>query len=188
VETSLEIIGAVVAIVVIIGTAIGIWQRAITGQNLTALVDRFTQFARTKQAETEAKAKSPPCHHEWDTIKEERMQNANEQQFLLILQCKYCGILDKTLQTLKSPESKSECRHSWERQKGTVLDSAYEQIAEGERFKRVPVTNGKVKELEDLEPWMFRKTYTCSRICTKCGLIDTITASNFDLEDVPKAE
>jgi len=184
VENSLEVTCVVVAIFMITGTAIAIWQRAVGGQNLLALYNKIEQLVLQKQVEVDAKTKYPPCHHEWDTIKEERMQNEREQQFLLILQCKYCGLLDKTVQVIKlpdPPQSKSECRHSWERQKATVLESAYEQLADN-RMKKEDIDHKNIKR------WMFRKTYICSRICTKCGEIDTITASNFNITEEDEKE
>jgi hypothetical protein len=172
----MEVTCVVVAIFIIVGTAIAIWQRAVGGQNLLALYNKMEQLVRQKQVEVDMKAKNPPCHHEWDTLKEERMQNTHEQQYLLILQCKFCGVLDKTCQAIKLPEPKSECRHNWERQKATTLESAYEQIAENFRKKEEP-------DPKNFEPWMFRKTYINSRICTRCGEISTIVASNFEIEE-----
>lgn len=123
---------------------------------------------------------SPPCHHNWHVIKEERLDGSFEVKTLCVLQCDSCGALDKTVESVKRELPRSECRHSWETQRTKELDSAYEQVSE----------SGKKAEemLKDPEPWMFRKCYIITRICGRCGELHTVTASNFDLPDAEQGE
>lgn len=137
----------------------------------------------------------PPCNHSWTAITDNTLDVAHEKKIVVILTCKNCGAIEKTVETTsKAPQTplpKSECRHKWEVEKRVLLDSAYEQMLESIKVKTSSYSSTKKvdpnKELDlDLNKsptWMFKKTYVCVRVCTLCGEIDKTIASNFDKEE-----
>lgn len=89
------------------------------------------------------------------------------------------------------PPPRSECRHKWDEKKAVTLDSAYEQMS------KVKASNGQWKKdvkqpditSDDIEPWMFRKTYVSIRVCTLCGEVDKSIVSNLtDNEEEPDVQ
>lgn len=137
----------------------------------------------------------PPCSHSWVVTTDNTLDVAHEQKVVVILTCKNCGSIDKTVETTSKapqmPVPKAECRHKWEVEKRVLLDSAYEQMLESIKVKSSAYSNTKkvdpAKELDlDLNKaptWMFKKTYVCVRVCTLCGEIDKTIASNFEADD-----
>lgn len=135
-----------------------------------------------------------PCAHEWDTVVNEQLDAPHEKRLVCILTCKKCGLVDKTTEVTSKPPpaapSRSECRHKWEKEKIVVLDSAYEQmlksISHKEAYSRTAKVDPQKKldlDLNDCEPWMFRKSYISIRTCPLCGEIDKTIAHNFDDEE-----
>lgn len=115
------------------------------------------------------------CSHEWQEVKSAVLENAQEKKFIYIQQCPLCGLVDKTIENIKSIPLKSECRHNWMKQ-SVELESAYEQITK----------NGEYYEGK-MSPWAFLKTVAITRICTKCGEINTVMVANYALDDIPEA-
>jgi hypothetical protein len=140
----------------------------------------------------------PPCNHSWVAVTDNTLDVAHEKKIVVILTCKNCGAIEKTVETTSKappppqvPLPKAECRHKWEVEKRVLLDSAYEQMLESIKVKTSSYSSAKKvdpsKELDlDLNKaptWMFQKTYVCIRVCTLCGEIDKTIASNFDKEE-----
>ena len=134
------------------------------------------------------------CSHMWEKELEQTLEMPHEKRLVLVLRCRDCGLIDKTIQVTSPPpkppdppkpyippEPRSECRHTWEKEKTVTLNSAYEQIVNGGG------TAPSVKE-GVLQPWMFRKKHIAIRVCRKCGEIDRCVAANFDDENVEDEE
>ena len=171
----MEVFAVISTLMGLFALVVSIWQRAEMSHSL-ARIRELREAAREPKETPLAQA----CHHEWGVLKEEKLQNEREQMTILILQCKYCGNLDKTVESVSLPdppkptEPRSECRHHWEKQKSVELESAYEQM------------KGNSESCESFQPWMFRKTVIIQRICSRCGEISTIESSNYDLESLPE--
>ena len=128
------------------------------------------------------------CSHQWEVVKDERLDNGQQRKMITILQCPLCGTLDKTIESvnyIKPTEPRSECRHEWESKRSVTLDSAYEQIAEN-----CPTKPGSLSKKENVpesgivhEPWFFKKVYLTERVCSKCGEVRTTVISNCDNTD-----
>jgi uncharacterized Zn finger protein len=134
-----------------------------------------------------------PCNHEWEEITNDVLEAPHEKKLNVILKCKKCGTLDKTESvTSKVPREfmpslpRSECRHSWKVEKQVTLPSAYEQIVDMAKLATQSRSKSRPDapeiDHEKLEPWMFRKTYLCERVCQECGEVNTTVASNIDGE------
>ena len=138
---------------------------------------------------------SPPglCSHDWQTLTERVLEVPHEKKVLLVLNCRKCGLVDKTTEvTSVAPKGKEDCRHKWDKQKSVILDSAYEQmirsISTKQPYKAKVDTDKKINlDLDKAPSWMFKKTYVCEWVCTLCGEVHTTVASNFD-EDFDKGE
>jgi hypothetical protein len=128
------------------------------------------------------------CCHRWVVASEQKLTAPHQERLAVIMKCDLCGSIDKTVQAIGPPPPppviptpKSECRHRWDREKTVTLDSAYEQMTKAEQ--KVPHTQfmKKASQLDatTIEPWMFRKTYVSIRVCTLCGLVEKIIASNY---------
>lgn len=142
------------------------------------------------------------CNHSFDVITNQIIHAPHEEKCVIILQCTKCGAMDKTIAVTSPPPPppppppklpepplpKSECRHNWIKEKSVTLDSAYEQMEPLLLNKKGTKQNQAAKN-EDVPifdpasapPWMFRKQSIKERICSKCGEIDRIVTSNFDL-------
>lgn len=183
-------ITSAILILVLLGviTAVHALVRVLNKQN--EVLHTAAQLNLKQIKEFEGTTTLPPnvasasCSHHWIVIKDERLSNsASAQKLITILQCDLCGTLDKTIEDVPAPvpvkvdPPKSECRHVWEKQKSVILDSAYEQMAENTPRGSVNLNDTKQKA------WFFRKRYVGQRICNRCGLIDTVIASNYDLPD-----
>ncbi len=149
---------------------------------------------------------APPCRHQWETVEKTKLGSESEYKVVVVMKCVNCGDIDKTVESIKiplppaPPEPKGECRHQWETEKATTLDSAYEQMIKGIKPKSSTSYYGsgskrkdagsKEKELDlDLDEaprWMFKKTYVMIRTCSKCGETDKIVASN--IEDIDEED
>jgi hypothetical protein len=129
------------------------------------------------------------CTHDWEKLAEHVLEMPHEKKVVLILSCRHCGSIDKTVQvTSPEPKGKEECRHQWDKQKSVKLDSAYEQMLKSISVKQ---SYGKAKidtdkkinlDLNKAPAWMFRKAYVCEWVCTLCGEVHTTLASNFDVD------
>jgi len=173
----MEVFFGVMAAGCCLALIVAVWQRSAVGST----VDKLRKDLRDLQVNAnEPPLLAPVCHHEWGVLKEEALENEREKKTITILQCKFCGNLDKTVESIRVPdppkpaEPRSECRHSWELQKSIELESAYEQMKDNS------------ESCESFQPWMFRKTVIIQRICTRCGEISTVESSNYDLKDLPE--
>lgn len=132
-----------------------------------------------------------PCKHDWQVQIEQALEVAHEQKVVIVLTCRNCGQIDKTVETTSRPSyTRSECHHVWETEKKVELLSAYEQMLKSISVQHSYNSKAKVDpsakldlELNDAPAWMFRKTYVSLRICEKCGEIDKTISSNFDLSE-----
>ena len=161
------------------------------------IVEDNTQLGLKQVKAFEGTTTLPPnmasanCQHHWTIIKDEKLSNTAEQKMVVILQCEMCGSIDKTIEHIAPfkpdppPTPKSECRHVWEKQKAVILESAYEQIAEN--TPRGSILPTQMQQMQN-NPWFFRKRYISQRICPKCGAIDTIIASNYDIAGEDSSE
>ena len=146
--------------------------------------------AKTSKKLEELNLRPHTCPHVWEVSTERVIENNDEKKLVLIQKCSLCGILDKTVESLKKERSKTECRHKWIKQKLVNIESAYEQYA-GEMKHATKDWRDSSKawlDTKNLGPWAFRKTHVCTYVCELCGEINTIIASNYDLEDVPQEE
>lgn len=146
---------------------------------------------------------SDMCKHDWEIISKEKIEGSYEKKVATIAKCLKCGLLDKTVVTIKDPVPpnppipKSECKHNWQVEKTININSAFEQVAE--MAKSIQVKNKTTKEIKDISENlklpdmtnakidMFRKTYVSIRVCKSCGEIYTVKASNI-LEDETEGE
>jgi hypothetical protein len=137
---------------------------------------------------------SDMCKHDWEIISKEKIEGSSEKKVATIAKCLKCGLLDKTVVTIKDPVPptppipKSECKHNWQIEKSVVIGSAFEQVAE--MAKSIQVKNKTTKEIKDISENlklpdmtnakidMFRKTYVSIRVCKSCGEVHTVKASN----------
>jgi hypothetical protein len=78
---------------------------------------------------------SATCAHSWEVMDDKTLEMAHEKKHLLVLQCKTCGVLDKT-SIITSPAPKvtppppppaTPCHHNWETVVNTTLDAGHEQ-------------------------------------------------------------
>jgi len=106
----------------------------------------------------------------------------------------------------RPPEPRAECRHNWVKEKTITLQSAFEQmedlLKEQQKAARSSVNpykpynpRKKTTSTEVVEedatifdpatapPWMFQKKCVKERVCSKCGEIDRVVTSNFDVEE-----
>lgn len=151
---------------------------------------------------------SEMCNHTMDVITKEVIRAPHEERAIVILQCTKCGVMDKTIAVTSPPPKpppeppppKSECRHNWVKEKTVTLDSAFEQMEDflkQNAFKKI-VVNKNGKKGEEVEKvifdaasapsWMFQKKCLKERICSKCGDIDRVLSSNFEVEENEEIE
>lgn len=143
------------------------------------------------------------CHHKMEVIANQTLHAKHEEKCVIVLQCTLCGTIDKTIAvtspipvTPPPPAPKSECRHSWAKEKTITLSSAFEQMEDvlkinGKTNSYKPISKSKDSEdfnfskldLAAAPAWMFRKTVCIQRICTKCGEVDRAIMSNFEIEE-----
>ena len=122
-------------------------------------------------------AHSAICDHDWEVMAERVLEMPHEKKSVLVMACRRCGIVDKTVQsTSPPPPCKTDCHHKWETEKKITLESAYEQILKSDD-KRIEI------DLSEAQPWMFRKSYVSIRICSVCGELDKVITSNFELAE-----
>lgn len=151
------------------------------------------------------------CHHKMEIVTSQVLHTAHEEKCVIVLQCTSCGTIDKTIAVTSPapvlpvpPQPRSECRHSWIKEKTITLSSAFEQMEDllvkeqGRAGSYKPL--GKKKEtLDDEEKtsvfdfstapaWMFQKKCVKERICSKCGEVDRVVTSNFDIEESEEVE
>jgi hypothetical protein len=138
---------------------------------------------------------APPCHHDWFTEQCQNLDMPHEKKCVLILKCKNCGALDKTIEvTSPTPApawTKDQCKHKWDVDKRVLVDSAYEQMLESIKvkssnyssIKKIDPNKALDLDLNEAPSWMFRKTYICTRVCSICGEIDKIITSNFNIDE-----
>ena len=121
------------------------------------------------------------CNHDWEVLTDTTLEMSHEKKYVLVVACRRCGVLDKTIATTsKPPKSPDDCHHRWGEEKSVRLESAFEQMADAKNFDM------KKLDLEDLPREFFRKTYTKVYKCEDCGVIQVVQASN--LEAVPVVE
>lgn len=149
---------------------------------------------------------SEMCSHSMDIIAKEIIHAPHEERAVIILQCSKCGVMDKTIAVTSPPPKpppdppppRSECRHVWVKEKTVTLNSAFEQMEEflkqNTLKKTITIKGGKKgEEIEKtvFDPssapsWMFMKKCVKERICSKCGEIDRVVSSNFEVEEEPE--
>jgi hypothetical protein len=75
------------------------------------------------------------CAHNWDVVDDKMLDLPHEKKHVLVLQCRTCGTLDKTV-AVTSPAPKvtppppvppTPCHHNWETVVNTTLDAGHEQ-------------------------------------------------------------
>lgn len=69
------------------------------------------------------------CHHDWDAITDKTLDMPHEKKQILVLQCRNCGMLDKTIATTSpvKAESPKPCQHTWEVQHNQSLEMSHEK-------------------------------------------------------------
>ncbi len=112
----------------------------------------------------------------------------------------------------RPPEPRSECRHNWVKEKTITLQSAFEQMEDLLKDQQKAKVNGTaaykpynprkkittstevveedtpVFDPSTAPPWMFQKKCIKERICSKCGEVDRVVTSNFDVEEGEETE
>lgn len=122
------------------------------------------------------------CTHDWQVMSEKTLSVEHEQKHIVLLNCRHCGGIDKTVVTTsKVPVSPIEwkresCKHNWDEEKSVNLKSAFEQLSDAGKS----VDFLKKVELEDIPRDFFRKVYLKVRVCKTCGEVHTISASNYE--------
>lgn len=151
------------------------------------LIDKTVQNTSTAPPP----AKPLPCKHEWLTEQYQNLDMPHEKKLVLVLKCKNCGALDKTIEvTSPAPLGKEQCRHKWDIEKRVLIESAYEQMLESIKVKVNSYSSTKKidpnKELDldlnEAPAWMFKKAYVSIRTCSLCGEVDKTIASNFEAD------
>lgn len=178
----IEVIGVIIILVLlsIVGLLYKIYTRP-EPQTKEKVVAGISVFDPNKEINTiiPVPYEATTCSHDWEAVCDQLLEGTTENKHILVIKCHKCGMIDKTIQTVKSalPQPKAECRHQWVKEKSVTLDSAYEQIAKKNS------NYGSKKDVDidlgDPQPWMFRKTYISVRICQLCGEIDRCVAANF---------
>ncbi len=100
------------------------------------------------------------CTHAWDVITEHKLEMDHEKKCVIILQCRRCGMIDKTIQgTNPIPRPAPQpCLHDW-------------QIALSHGIE-VP----------------HEKKYVCIMTCRKCGVVDKTQETTSKPPPEPKKE
>jgi hypothetical protein len=95
------------------------------------------------------------CHHDWEQLSKENLEGMFERKFVLILKCKGCGTIDKTIETVQPT-----CKHDWSSTEVTVK-SAHEQMATSSYY--TPQKPGPDNA------WVWGKQNVLVRTCRRCG-------------------
>jgi hypothetical protein len=70
------------------------------------------------------------CDHDWETIVDQNLEMPHEKKIVLVMACRRCGIIDKTVQITSSPPPPSPpppCLHDWQTVVEQKLDVAHEK-------------------------------------------------------------
>jgi len=70
------------------------------------------------------------CSHNWDTIDDKMLDMPHEKKHMLVLQCRICGMLDKTVVVTSmapKPLPPPPCSHNWMAVTDNTLDVAHEK-------------------------------------------------------------
>lgn len=150
------------------------------------------------------------CAHKMEPLVTQKISAPHEERVVIICQCTKCGAIDKTIAVTsppppppppppRPPEPRSECRHQWVKEKSVTLESAFEQMEEvlkqQQNAKKKVTYDPKKKNSGEEEqetpvfdpatapPWMFQKKHIRERICSKCGEVDRVVTSNFEVDE-----
>ncbi len=69
------------------------------------------------------------CSHDWEVVSEQILELPHQKKSVLVLSCRRCGTLDKTVQ-MTNPEPKYEpepCSHEWDTAINESLELAHEK-------------------------------------------------------------
>jgi len=73
------------------------------------------------------------CDHDWETLTDHVLEMPHEKKVVLVLNCRHCGAIDKTVQ-VTSPEPPPPppppplpCHHEWATMTEQVLDLPHEK-------------------------------------------------------------
>ena len=73
---------------------------------------------------------SATCDHDWETLAEHKLEMPHEKKMVLVLSCRHCGAIDKTVQ-VTSPEPPPApavpCCHDWQNLTEQVLELPHEK-------------------------------------------------------------
>jgi hypothetical protein len=122
------------------------------------------------------------CTHSWDEVKDEKIVGDFETKLVVILQCRDCGMIDKTIET-----QQTRCKHRWE-EKVHVTDSPFELRYNTGAMTRTVASNRKAlaPEPSPENAWTFQKQKVIVRTCMNCGEERQIKMSNMEI--APPAE
>jgi hypothetical protein len=73
------------------------------------------------------------CSHNWDIIDDKMLDMPHEKKHVLVLQCRICGSLDKTMAVTSAPPKPlpppppPPCSHNWVANTDSTLDVAHEK-------------------------------------------------------------
>jgi Zn finger protein HypA/HybF involved in hydrogenase expression len=95
------------------------------------------------------------CTHEWEEVSKVQLDGQFEKKFILILKCKDCGTIDKTVESVQPT-----CKHDWSSQEVTVK-SAHEQMATSSYYQPQKPSSDNA--------WVWGKQTVLVRSCTHCG-------------------
>jgi hypothetical protein len=73
------------------------------------------------------------CSHNWDVVDDKMLEMPHEKKHVLVLQCRTCGTLDKTMAVTSAPPKPlpppppPACSHNWVAATDSTLDVAHEK-------------------------------------------------------------
>ncbi len=79
---------------------------------------------------------SATCDHDWETMMDQRLEMPHEKKVVLVMSCRRCGAIDKTVQITSPPPPPAPpeppppappCLHDWQTVVEQVLDVAHEK-------------------------------------------------------------
>ena len=108
------------------------------------------------------------CTHMWDEVKNERLEGELETKLVIIMACRACGTIDKTIEQITK-----KCKHRWDERTHTT-ESPFEI-----RYSSA-ASRSQAPEPDNENAWMFKKKKVVIRTCVNCGETKQTDLKNVD--------
>lgn len=164
------------------------------------LKDRVEELSKSNKSTYLNELPIPPqaeyCSHDWHTVTDKIIELPDKKTHTVVLKCVKCGVLDKTINTIKiepKPVPVKDCRHKWKTKIREEFPSAYEQLhetlvfinkqygASGKTALIKSITN-KIEESGNDE-MLFRKAFVRVDECIHCGKRYEVKGANYNEDD-----